>query len=163
VLGPGDPASLTLFRAAQSGAGIRVAGDPQRLSFVDVRDVVSALVCMADDTRDGHFTYYVSHPDPIDVRELWRGLSHAVEKRVLVVPIPRPVLFAAMKLATLASRAVGFTNQLDVKQYRQMVAPAFLCSSEALRSDLGWEPRHELEDCLAHATAGYRRSGLLVR
>ncbi|MBW2312691.1 MAG: NAD(P)-dependent oxidoreductase [Deltaproteobacteria bacterium] len=162
VLGPDDPASLTLFRAAASGAGIRVAGDPQRLSFVDVRDVVSALVCMAGDTREGHFIYYVSHPDPIDIRILWRGLSQAVGKRVLVVPIPKPVLWGAMKLATLASRVVPFTNQLDVKQYAQMVAPAFLCSSEALRTELRWQPQHGLDDCLAHAAAGYRLSGLLA-
>jgi dihydroflavonol-4-reductase len=161
VLGPDDPASLTLFRAAQSGVGIRIAGDPQRLSFVDVRDVISALTCMACDTREGNFTYYVSHPDPTDIRELWRGLSKVVAKRVLVIPIPKPVFFGAMKLATLASRFADFRNQLDVKQYNQMVAPAFLCSSEALRTDLGWQPQHELDDCLAHAAAGYRRSGLL--
>ena len=56
VLGPDDPATLTLFRAAQSGIGMRVVGEPQRLSFVDVRDVVSAIICMAEDTRNSDFT-----------------------------------------------------------------------------------------------------------
>ncbi len=161
VFGPDDPATLTLFRAAQSGVGIRVAGQPQRISFVDVRDVVSAIICMAEDERDGHFTYYVSHPDAIDMHDLWRDLSSAVGKKVRVVPVPRPVLYAAMRAATLASRVFGFTNQLDAKQYAQMAAPAFLCSSAALQRDLDWQPQHQLAGSLAHAAAGYRRSGLL--
>lgn len=161
VFGPDDPATLTLFRAAQSGVGIRVAGEPQRISFVDVRDLVSAIQCMAEDDRDGHFTYYVSHPEPIDMHDLWRGLSHAVDRKVRVLPIPKPALYAAMRVATFVSRVFSFSNQLDEKQYRQMAAPAFLCSSAALQRDLGWTPEVGLGDSLAHAAAGYRRSGLL--
>ena len=161
VLGPGDPASLTLFRSARSGIGLRVAGEPQRLSFVDVRDVVSAIERMAEDERPGHHTYFVSHPDPMDVRELWAGLRTAVGNPVAVIPVPRPVLYLAMRIATLAARVLPFTNQLDAKQYVQMTAPAFLCSSAALSEDLGWVPAHGLVDTLAHAAAGYRDAGLL--
>ncbi len=66
-----------------------------------------------------------------------------------------------MKAATAGSAVFRFKNQLDAKQYKQMVAPAFVCTSEALRRDLGWVPRYSLGDCLAHATAGYRASGAL--
>ena len=55
----------------------------------------------------------------------------------------------------------GYKNQLDQKQYQQMVAPAFVCSSEAIRRELGWRPRHELADALKHAVSGYRAVGLL--
>ena len=62
VLGPGDEQSLTLFRAARSGFGFRVAGAPQELSFIDVRDLVEAIVLMADDRRPGSYCYFASHP-----------------------------------------------------------------------------------------------------
>ena len=78
-----------------------------------------ALVLWAEDERDGHYTYFVSHPDPTDIAELWRGLATAVGKGVLVVPVPRPVLYAAMRVATALSRVFGFTNQLDAKQARR--------------------------------------------
>jgi dihydroflavonol-4-reductase len=162
VLGPGDEASLTLFRAARSGVGFRVAGVPQRLSFVDVRDLVEAIVLMVDDRRPGSFLYFVSHPSAIDVRELWRGLARAVGSGVMVVPLPRWVLYVAMRVSTFVSRLLGHRNQLDEKQYKQMTAPAFVCSSEAIRRDLGWTPRHDLAECLAHAAEGYRRERLLA-
>jgi nucleoside-diphosphate-sugar epimerase len=161
VLGPGDEQSLTLFRAARNGVGFRVAGAPQELSFIDVRDLVDAVVLMADDRRTGSYCYFASHPSKTDVRELWTELGHAVGRCVSVVPIPKGVLFAAMKVATAGSALFRFKNQLDEKQYAQMTAPAFVCTSAALREDLGWTPRYSLADCLAHATAGYRAMGAL--
>ncbi len=161
VLGPGDEASLTLYRAARSGLGFRVAGEPQRLSFVDVRDLVDAIVLMADDRRPGSYCYYASHPDRTDVRALWRALAPAVGRAPLVLPLPRAILYVAMLASTLAAAIFRFKNQLDAKQYAQMVAPAFVCSSARLRADLGWSPKHTLADCVSHAAEGYRAAGLL--
>lgn len=161
VFGPGDPASLTLFRTARSGVGFRVAGTPQKLSFVDVRDLVDGILLMAGDTRPGSFVYFASHPDAFDVRDLWKGLSAAVGRTVRVLPIPRALLYSAMLASTGFSKILRFKNQLDEKQYLQMTAPAFVCSSEKLRQDLGWAPRHGLFDCLANAAQGYREAGLL--
>jgi nucleoside-diphosphate-sugar epimerase len=161
VLGPGDEASLTLFKAARRGVGVRVAGRPQRLSFVDVRDLADAIVLMADDRRAGSYCYYASHPQRTDIPELWRELGHAVGRRVHVLPVPRPLLYLAMLASTAGAAVFRFKNQLDAKQYAQMVAPAFVCSSALLRADLGWAPRFGLSACLAHAAEGYRAAGLL--
>ncbi len=161
VLGPGDGASLTLFRAARSGLGVRVAGPLQKLSFVDVRDLVDAIARMAADRRPGSFTYFTGHPRSIDIGELWRALAHAVRRRVVVVPIPRFVLYLVMQLSTVGARLLGRKNQLDLKQYRQMTAPAFVCSSDKLVRDLDWKPRYDLGECVDHAADGYRAAALL--
>ncbi|NCG18747.1 MAG: NAD-dependent epimerase/dehydratase family protein [Rhodobacterales bacterium] len=161
VLGPNDSASLTLFKAAQGGVGIRVGSQAQQLSFVDVRDVITGILHMSDDTRDGHYTYYVSHPEAIDTERLWAGLGRALGRRVRVLPVPALLLRALVPFATLGSKLLGKTNQLDLKQYRQMVAPAFVCSSAALSEDLSWQAEYGLDATLAHATAGYRASGAL--
>jgi nucleoside-diphosphate-sugar epimerase len=161
VFGPEDPATLTLFRSARAGFGFRVAGAPQRLSFVDVRDLADAIALMADDRRGGSLVYFASHPRPIDVPELWRELGNAVGRRVRVLPVPRAGLYTAMRIATLGQGLFGYKNQLDAKQYQQMVAPAFVCSSEALRRELGWSPRYDLSEALKHAADGYRAAGML--
>jgi len=161
VFGPGDTATLTLYQAARSGVGVRVTGAPQRLSFVDVRDAVEGVARMADDAREGHHTYYLSHPDTTDLVQLWAALGRAAGRRVRVLPLPRWLLFVASRAATVGAAITGLRNQLDDKQYRQMIAPAFVCDSRALRGDLGWAPRRGLDDALAHAAAGYRAAGVL--
>jgi nucleoside-diphosphate-sugar epimerase len=161
VFGPEDEASLTLFRAAQSGLGIRVAGPLQRLSFVDVRDLVEGILGMVDDARSGSFTYFTGHARPTDIEELWRELGRAVGKRVRVVPVPRWLIYGAMRVSTVASPVLRYRNQLDSKQYQQMTAPGFVCSSDALYRDLGWRAKYELAECLDNACAGYRAAGAL--
>jgi dihydroflavonol-4-reductase len=161
VFGPGDEASLTLFRSARTGVGFRVAGAPQGLSFVDVRDLVEAILRMADDRRTGSYCYYASHPAQIDVRVLWDELAKAVGRRVYVLPLPQWVLYLAMRAATAVAAIFHNKNQLDAKQYKQMTAAAFVCSSRRLSEDLGWVARHDLADCLGHAAQGYRSAGAL--
>ena len=161
VFGPLDTATLTLFKAARTGLGFRVAGAPQRLSFVDVRDLVDAILLMAGDGRSGSFTYYTSHPDAFDVVELWSELGVALGRSVRVLPVPQSMLYTAMVGSTGISRLFGVRNQLDRKQFDQMIAPAFLCSGNRLERDLGWRPRHTLPDSLAHAARGYREAGWL--
>jgi len=162
VLGPNDPATLTLYKAAQRRVGIQTGSTPQRLSVVDVRDVVSGILAMIDDRREGHYTYFVSHPEPTDIRQLWAALGEALGRTVRVVPVPKAVLRALVPVATLGSKLFGYTNQLDAKQYRQMAAPAFVCTSQALSEDLGWTAKHSLADALKNAIAGYRASGTLL-
>lgn len=161
VFGPGDDATFTLFKSARSGIGMRIAGPVQELSFVDVRDLVNAIVVMADDRRPDSHTYYASHPDLMNMRVLWQELGTAVGKRVFVLPMPRQLLFVAMLAATFFAKLFSFKNQLDKKQYEQMVAPAFVCSGARLQADLGWKPAHVLADTLGHAAAGYRAAGRL--
>jgi nucleoside-diphosphate-sugar epimerase len=161
VFGPGDPATLTFFKSGVLGVGMRVAGAPQELSFVDVRDLARAIALMAHDGRAGSFVYFASHPDRMTVPEMWQKLGSALGKRVTVLPVPRFVLYLAMRIGTFLAGIFRFRNQLDEKQYDQMVAPAFVCSSERLRTDLGWAPEHDLADALSNAVTGYREAGWL--
>lgn len=161
VFGPGDPATLTLFKSAQRGVGMRVGSEPQRLSVVDVRDVVAAILAMSDDSRPGHWTYYVSHSAVTDLDLVWAEVGNAVGKRVRVLRVPAAVLRAVVPIATIGAKILGITNQMDMKQYKQVTAPAFVCSSAALTEDLGWRAAYALPEALRNAVAGYRASGLL--
>jgi hypothetical protein len=54
-----------------------------------------------------------------------------------------------------------YKNQLDRKQYDQLIAPAFLCSSDALERAYGWRPRLGLGQSVRKALEGYRSDGWL--
>ena len=161
VFGPRDPASLTLFRMASRGFGFGVRGLDPALSWVDIDDLLDALVLLLADSSTGHRTYFVSHPVPTATSALWTALGEAVHRRVRRVAIPRVLLRGAMVTMTALSKVFGFTNQLDEKQYQQITAPGFLCSSAALTKDFGWHARFDLGESLARAAAGYRAAGWL--
>lgn len=120
-----------------------------------------ALVLVAEDERPASFAYFASHPHVIDLLELWSELGRAVGTRVRLVALPRWLLYLAMRASTTAAALFRFTNQLDEKQYRQITAPAFVCSSARLRAELGWQPRYDLTECVAVAADDYRAAGAL--
>ena len=159
VFGRGDAGTFLLFRAARRRLGFRV-GD-QKLSFVHVDDLVEAIVAAALEGTPAMRTYFVTATEDLTVSRLWRALGAALDRRVLVVPIPRPVLWLASRLATAAARVLPFDNPLDDKQYRQMIAPAFVCSSARLQRELGWRPRLGLDETIRRTVSGYRADGWL--
>jgi len=161
VIGPRDTATLTFFRMASRGFGFRVSGPPQGFSFVDIDDLVDAIVAMAEDTTTDHRTYFVSSLRDTDTSGLWKAMSEVLGRRVRVLVVPRPFLRGASVASTALSKVFRFKNQLDQKQCDQLMAPAFLCSSEALERGLGWRPRFELIDSLRKAVDGYRADGWL--
>jgi nucleoside-diphosphate-sugar epimerase len=161
VFGPRDTATLAFFKMAKRGVGFRVAGAPQDLSFIDVDDAVAGIVAMMTDTSDAHRTYFLAAREAMDTERLWQAMSEAIGRRVRVVRVPRPALRAASIASTALAKVFGFTNQLDAKQYDQMVAPAFVCSSAALAAAHDWTPRVSLVASLRKAWEAYRADGWL--
>jgi nucleoside-diphosphate-sugar epimerase len=161
VFGPKDPATLTFFRMASRGWGFRIAGPAQAFSFVYVDDLVDAILRMADDTSSEHRTYFVSSERDTDSVELWHALSDVMARKVRVVVVPRSALYGASVASTALSKVFRFKNQLDRKQYDQLTAPAFVCSSKALQQAHDWSPRFDLGESLRKALEGYQADGWL--
>ncbi len=159
VFGPEDNTSLPLYQFAKKGLGFTIGRTQQQLSFVDVRDAVSSIVTMAQDKRTGHFVYYIGHHKATTDRQIWDAMGQAFEKKVHIVPIPKTFAFSLMKLSTWGSTVFRFHNKFDSKQYRQMVAPGFVCNSQAIEKDLGWTAQYGLVACLQNAVEGYRSAG----
>ena len=161
VFGPGDPAFLTVFRMAARGWGIRVAGRDPQFSYIYVDDLVEAIIPLLMDAASGHKTYYTVYPEPSTINTMWNILSETMQHKIRVAPIPAPLLFAAMLGSTAASKVLPYKNQLDLKQYRQLTAPAFICSSQALQDDFQWRAGTDLARCIQQTTAAYREAGWL--
>jgi nucleoside-diphosphate-sugar epimerase len=161
VFGPKDPATLTFFRMAVRGWGFRVGGPSQTFSFIDVDDLVDGIVRMADDTSNEHRVYFVSTDHDTDSISLWDAFSGVLGRRIRVLVVPRPALYGASVASTALSKVFRFKNQLDRKQYDQLTAPAFVCSSKALQEAHDWKPRLDLQESLRKALQGYRAEGWL--
>lgn len=165
VLGPGDPATLTLYKLARSRVALLPAGAPQRLSFIAVADLVRAIIALANDASSDHKLYYVTSDTPTTNREMLTAMARAqsLERATssTIIPVPHSVLYAAMLAMTALSSLFRFKNQLDRKQYLQMTAPSFVCSGARLAADMGFRAETTLERATEVAVAGYRALGQL--
>jgi nucleoside-diphosphate-sugar epimerase len=162
VIGPGDGATLTLYRMTSKGIGFKAAGFDQLLSFVDIDDLVAALLVMSREESADHLTYFVANQPPMTTTRFFNALGKAMgRKRVITISVPIPILWILSKIMTFLSSIFRFTNQLDEKQYKLIVSRAFVCSSQRLQKRTDWKPNISLEQSLDKAVRGYKKLGQL--
>jgi len=161
VLGAGDTATLTLYKVVKSGIAFLPAGAPQALSFIDIDDLVQGIVTLCDDDSKEHRTYFIASDELVTNAQMLHAIAKSMGKKVRILGLPRPVIYTAMLASTFFSKIFRFTNQLDSKQYKQMTAPAFLCSGKQLQKDTQWKPRSTLDETIDKAVKGYREMGWL--
>jgi nucleoside-diphosphate-sugar epimerase len=161
VYGSRDRAFLSLFRAARYGVVPLLGDGGQELSLVHATDLASALVAAAIASATLGRTYHVAHPSPTTQRDLAVAIGGAVGRRVRTVTLPARLVRVLLSLAGGLARAMGGVPFLDGDKARELLAPAWTCSSTALVRDAGWEARVPLGEGLAEAARYYRASGWL--
>lgn len=160
VLGPGDWNSLSLFKMAKWGIGMNVEGQPQKLSFIDVDDLNDAIVKMMIDQSKENKIYFVAHSNQITNNDLFLELGKVMNKKVSIIPLPKIVLKLAMQTSSFVTNLLQIKNQLDKKQYDQLIND-FECSSALLQKELHWTPKFSLNASLEKAYMGYVEMGML--
>jgi nucleoside-diphosphate-sugar epimerase len=161
VYGPRDRAFLPLFRGARHGVVPLLGDGGQELSLLHAEDLASALVAAALAPATLGRTYHAAHPVPTTQRDLAAAIGRAVGRRVRAVTLPAPLVRALLTLAGSVVRAGGGVPFLDGDKARELLAPAWTCSSAALVQDAGWAARIPLEEGLAGTARAYRAAGWL--
>jgi nucleoside-diphosphate-sugar epimerase len=161
VYGPRDRAFLPLFRAAARGIVLLPGDGSQELSLVHAEDLTSALLAAAASAKTVGGTYHAAHPEPTTQSAFAGAVARALGRGVRTLALPAPLVRGVLGLTGSASRALGRAPLLDGDKARELLAPAWTCSSDALRHDAGWEAALPLEPGLKETARSYRVAGWL--
>ncbi len=162
IYGPRDPALLPFFKLARWRIAPLLAGGRNRLSVVYVEDAARAIAQAAVAEADvAGKTYFLDDGHVYSWRDLLGAVEEAVGRRALRISTPR----WAYSAAALASEAYGLLLRRAVSLTREKVLemsqPAWVCSHEALRQDLGWSPQIALKQGAKLTAEWYRSQGWL--
>ena len=123
-----------------------------------MRDLAQALLAAATSAKTLGGTYHAGNPTPLSQRALALAVGTAVGKRVRCVRLPPFVVRGVLHAAGALSHAFGGTPLLDGDKSRELLAPGWVCSSEALRRDAGWTAGISLQQGLAETARSYREA-----
>ncbi len=161
VYGPRDRAFLPLFRAASRGVVPLLGDGGQELTLVHAADLARALVAAATAAATLGGTYHAGHPEPVTQRALAEAVGRAVGRPVRCLTLPAPLVRGVLGVAGAVGRARGRAPLLDGDKANELLAPGWVCSSEALRRDAGWAAEIPLERGLAETGRAGREAGWL--
>ena len=162
IYGPRDPALLPFFKAVRYRIAPLLRGGRNRISIIYASDAAKAVVeATTAEANVGGRTYSPEDGAVYAWRDLLSAIESASGKRALMVPVPLIGYEAAGFASELFGRVTGQAQVFDRDKVREMRRRAWVCSSEALREDLGWRPRVQIEEGARLTHRWYREAGWL--
>jgi dihydroflavonol-4-reductase len=160
VYGPRDRDLFFCFLLATCGI-LPVPRGPERLlQFIHVSDLVEALVRAAAVPHAAGI-YHIAEPRSYAWSEIAEWIAKAVGRRVRAVRVPQWIVQAAAAVSELAAGSIGRATIFNREKARELLAPGWLCETEAAKRDLGFEGRIPLSVGLTGTAAWYREQGWL--
>lgn len=156
VYGEWDREILKVFRGARFGVAPVFGDGRQELSVIYAGDLAEALVAAGTGPDAAGRTYFATHDTPTTARDFVVAIGTALEKHVRVLPVPRAVGRVSLWAIGSLAHLIGVSTVLSADKANEFLAPAWLCRSDALRKDTGWEARVELHKGLARTAAWYK-------
>jgi len=160
VYGPGDRATLPLFRLANLGL-CPILGDDARLSLVHASDVARGIVISGMHPAALGRTYFMSGPEAATIGELMRMIASALGRRALPVRLPYLVTWSAACFFEACSLILRRPVLFDRQKARDMYRTAWCCDSTLAMQEIGYEPRVSLTEGLRETALWYKQHGWL--
>jgi len=160
VYGPGDRDLFRCFKMAAYGILPVPTGPTRWIQFIHVHDLVNALLCAVTATHAGG-VYHVAEPRPYAWGQITDWLARAVGRQVRAVRVPPWGVRAAAAVNEFGAAMIGRATIFNREKAEELLAPGWLCETEAAKRDLGFEVRIPLPQGLVGTASWYREQGWL--
>ncbi|TDE11308.1 NAD-dependent epimerase/dehydratase family protein [Dyadobacter psychrotolerans] len=161
VYGPGEKDILILFQTLNKGLDLYIGKDPQRLSFVYVKDLVAATFAALSEQSERHNVYNISDGKEYDrykLADLFKKLSI---KNPVRIHLPLAIIELTASLLEAFSVFSKNTPVLNKEKINELTAANWYCSIDAARNRLKYEPEYNLEKGLAETLSWYKENNWL--
>ena len=162
IYGPRDGEIFEMFLSIKRGLLPLVGGGEAKGVWVYATDCAAACVRALDaDVASGSAYFVDDGCGALTQRQVLADAERAMGRRALVrANLPVPVLMAVARgveaFGRLSNRPVMLT-----REKAQMLLQHWVCSSEATRRELGWEPRVAWHEGVERTVRWYRDNGWL--
>ena len=160
VYGPRDTDLYHFFRLAKRGVLPVPTGGPRMLQMVHVEDLARALVLATEAPRAAG-VYHIAEAQAYTWEEMGRAVGRAVGREVRVLPVPAILMSGLAAVSETAAGMVGRSSIFNRDKARELLAPGWLCETEAARAALNFEADIPLADGLRATAQWYREQGWL--
>jgi nucleoside-diphosphate-sugar epimerase len=161
VLGPRDRDFFEEFRLIQRGVDLQIGRDDgRRISLIYVRDLAALLVRALEAPAAVGQTYFVTGLAPTHA-ELSAAIAFALGKRPVRIHLPEGALGLLDVVAKATVRLTGQVPLLNEQRLIDLRQPYWLCSSEKVQRELGFEASYTLDEAVQETADWYREQGWL--
>jgi dihydroflavonol-4-reductase len=157
VYGPRDVDVYQVFKAAASGAQVRIGRPESYFSFIYVTDLVDGLLLAAQLQAAGK-TYFLSNPNPVSWTEFGSTAALTMVKKIRTLTLPIGAAYLAGSVADLVSRLTGRPGILSRDKILDARQRYWICDPARAANDLGFHAQTSLREGVAATLEWYREA-----
>ncbi|MCE6989369.1 NAD(P)-dependent oxidoreductase [Dyadobacter sp. CY323] len=161
VYGPGEKDLFVLFKTLSKGLDAYIGNGPQRLSFVYVKDLVTATMAALTENQKEVTVYNISDGQSYDRYALADRFREISGKPVFRAHLP---MFLVKIMAGFLDMIYAFSSATPVlnrEKLKELTASNWICSIEAARSNLHYQPQYDLRQGLTETLTWYKENNWL--
>ncbi|HET9597766.1 MAG TPA: NAD-dependent epimerase/dehydratase family protein [Anaeromyxobacteraceae bacterium] len=167
VYGPRDKELMPeLLRMARLGVVVRTGLAHKRYSVVHVADLCDGIAAVLDrgaalEPRGprSRGVYFLATSEVPTWDDLALAACAAAGRKAVVLPVPEAVAYGVAAAAWMHQTATGRAAMISFDKLREARQPAWICSSERARDEVGFVPRFDLAAGMRDAVAWFRARG----
>lgn len=163
VYGPRDRETLSLFKSAKLGLA-PLPSATARASLIHVDDLSAALIASLEglDTLNGHLAeVHDGQPGGYLLSDIYRLLGAALEKKVMLVPVPGLLLRGVGQVNAVLAPFLGRVPMVTPGKVRELLHPDWTTQDDTLNRLTGWQPAIPADQGLLSTARWYQAEGWL--
>ena len=161
VYGPRDSDFFNAFKSVRQRIMPLINRGARYLSLIYVRDLAEAVCCCLENGRAVGKIFHVAAEPPCTDKALFQEIARQMGVRPLRLNLPSATLYPICLFNDILSRITGRPQILNFQKVPELRAPGWVCATEHIRSELGFEAKTSLPDGVHRTLAWYRRQGWL--
>lgn len=162
IYGPRDNEMLAFFKIV-NGRVVPFLGNPDnRCSLIHASDCANAIVLALEKEHPSGRIYSVEDGVVYTQRDVVAHIENALGKKVLArFPVPMAAVSAAAIGSELYGKARRMAVMLTRDKVNELKAQQVIAPADAIRQELGWEPKITFDRGALESVEWYRSAGLL--
>lgn len=161
VLGPGDQATLPLFRMVRGKIWVKPGLRPKYFSWIASGDLADGIHRWLARDDAGLQAAQIAAPDIISDSRLMRTAARVSGRQGLLLPVPQVVLRAVALASRFIPSISAKVPSLTPDRAREIWPRRWVIDGAPFAEMTGWHARATLEDTLARTLAWFRREGMV--
>jgi nucleoside-diphosphate-sugar epimerase len=161
VYGPFDKDFLTYFRCIKRGIMPMIAGQDRFFSIIYIKDAVAAVLACLNSAQAVGKKFLVEDGCTQSWSSMAKILCTAMGKSPLKITIPVLIMRMVGIAGSLLAKLSGHTPLFNSDRIREFLEPAWVCSSNHIRQELGFQTRYPLPEGARETLDWYTENGWL--
>jgi nucleoside-diphosphate-sugar epimerase len=162
VYGPRDVDVYQVFKAAASGALLRIGRPESYFSFIYIADLVDGLILAAERQQAAGKAYFLANPGPVSWTEFGATAALTMVKKIRTFTLPVWAAYLGGCVADLLSRITGRPGILSRDKILDARQRYWVCDVTRAAAELDFRTQTSLREGVAATLEWYRQAQWLT-